>query len=1011
MMNTKAVFFSLIFAASSAFAVDVAVEWKAGEKPESLGDGAVSLTYDEDAVSALAVTPSDGGAVTMTGDPIQMGADASVSFGAPGTMRFSNAVETASGALTLGTPSEDTDSLYFVTGGSADSTEILSVDAAEPTLVFENRRLADYEPAYAHFFVHTAGGAKWNVAPELEKEILRPYNAAREDGALTVQFQGVTRFHDYPHTASITIKFMQDGDNIVAYVVRAAALKPLDIELGLDLDAMVDAGDVRAEGKPIGRHETGNYNISVIVMRRVHSDARKVTFAGGFPTDGSVKASGDVALEFDGEQAMSFSRMESRDGYLPNNSWVVVARNRKLADLQKVEGFFHYNTDTGIQQEAYNLKNSEMPGWESYKTCQFQRYNKEYIGCLMVRFRQNGANVEAATDQYRSFYIYSKGYEKEIVLGVDFEKYDDKTTPKRQCYNTFAEDDSSTRQGVKDLVLTFAGEQRVFSGTIEPQGSDLTIRNPPNGFSFGGTVAGGGDIAGVADDTRTHVESYEPYLPDNKWVVVAKNRHLEDLTRVDGFFHYAANTGFETTAYNLKYSVTPDRIGRKTCQFQRDNKSFVADLLVQFRQTGDDIEACTWGYSSCYIEKSGYEDLVKLGIDFELYSSSTLPKLKTYGSPYVVAEADDSVKQGVKQMKLHFKSGEVTYAAADTSSAANGVAFVGTEGTPLDVTTAASTLFPSNGIVTVGPYASLRLAGHVANPRWTKYRVMTNGTLRLKGTWQTGSQDAIDLVGGTLLSRDEEPSAKDANTRVNYLTLMNGAHCGGKPLMVGHDEFNANWIVAGDSPSFCESGIIPTAAGGSNERWFRFYVKDVTKDDGTDFFFSGGIVDYNSQKAEAGYWNVHIVKGGAGTMEVSGDITLPNEIDVKEGALLLAKSDQFKVSRHRQETGENTLAGITLSGGSVAVADGVSNAIGALAGTNGVSQVVLGANARLDVDSIAVDAGATVEVTLGDGAVLHAKTPLAPGVRRRIRIGDRSAMLDENGNVVPYDLGAVFIIR
>ena len=121
MMNTKAVFFPLIFAASSAFAVDVAVEWKAGEKPESLGDGAVSLTYAEDAVSALAVAPSDGGTVTMTGDPIPMGADAAVTFAAPGTMDFANEVEAEGGNLTLGNPSDGPDTIRFVTGGSESS--------------------------------------------------------------------------------------------------------------------------------------------------------------------------------------------------------------------------------------------------------------------------------------------------------------------------------------------------------------------------------------------------------------------------------------------------------------------------------------------------------------------------------------------------------------------------------------------------------------------------------------------------------------------------------------------------------------------------------------------------------------------------------------------------------------------------------------------------------------------------------------------------------------------------
>ena len=147
------------------------------------------------------------------------------------------------------------DTLYFVTGGSIGSTEILSTSVSSPTTVFEGANLEDYEPAYAYFNMHNPGGQKWSVSQDIEQEILRPYNVVRatENGVatMTVQFQGVTRFHVNPHTASITIKFIQSGENIVAYVVRAAALKPLDIELGLDLDAMVDNNDPRVESKPL----------------------------------------------------------------------------------------------------------------------------------------------------------------------------------------------------------------------------------------------------------------------------------------------------------------------------------------------------------------------------------------------------------------------------------------------------------------------------------------------------------------------------------------------------------------------------------------------------------------------------------------------------------------------------------------------------------------------------------------------------------------------------------------
>ena len=57
-------------------------------------------------------------------------------------------------ASVFSTLADSPDSLYFVTGGSLDSTEILSTSAGSPTTVFEGVNLEDYEPAYAYFNLH-----------------------------------------------------------------------------------------------------------------------------------------------------------------------------------------------------------------------------------------------------------------------------------------------------------------------------------------------------------------------------------------------------------------------------------------------------------------------------------------------------------------------------------------------------------------------------------------------------------------------------------------------------------------------------------------------------------------------------------------------------------------------------------------------------------------------------------------------------------------------------------------
>ena len=134
------------------------------------------------------------------------------------------------------------DTLFF----EAKSDTVLSTDSIHPTTLFAGT-LDDYEPAYAYFDSKSSSGSRFFINREISLEILRPYNIIRTSGEMTVQFQGVTLTHANPHTASITVKFTQSGENIVAYTMRAAALKPLDIELGLDLDAMVDAQNPRVE--------------------------------------------------------------------------------------------------------------------------------------------------------------------------------------------------------------------------------------------------------------------------------------------------------------------------------------------------------------------------------------------------------------------------------------------------------------------------------------------------------------------------------------------------------------------------------------------------------------------------------------------------------------------------------------------------------------------------------------------------------------------------------------------
>ena len=871
------------------------------------------------------------------------------------------------------------DTLFF----EAEDTKVVSIDSTQPTTLFAGT-LDDYEPAYAYFDSKSSSGSRYFINRELSLEILRPYNVVRTAGEMTVQFQGVTRTHTRPHTASITVKFRQFGENIVAYTMRAAALKPLDIELGLDLDAMVDARDPRAESRPLtGNVRDAGYNICAVAMRKPAAAIERVVREGDRVGD-TFAGNGAVTISHAAADTVEYQ------GYLPNNSWTTVAENHSLADLDEVDGMYHYGANLFDEQTAYNLKYTIVSGRLGRKTCQFQRQgDPTLVTGVLVQFRENDGNVEALSSQYLTYYIYTTNYVDGILvrdyysdivhLGMDFEKFSTAagSSPQLRIYNTYAIQDSDRAHGVKNLKLKFRSRGTAIHDGYLPNGGDDGI-------------------------------------PDT-WTVVAENRSISEIAEMEAFYHSKANTGNRVPGLNLKVSGTTGN-----CQFQWYESSFIACLGLYLRDKNNSIEARTarWFNWYMYYVQDGvsYSNLVYYGTDFMLYGGSTLPKRVTYGKGSI-ATNDTSTGRGLKDLRLRFATRGITYAAASTAPFGNDLTFVGSADVPLAARTASSTTFPSNGVVTVAPYADLTLSSRVANSKWTQIRVMTNGTLRLKGSGATSRPDQIDIVGGTLAIREDESSAKDSGSYLSYLTLMNGACVRGKLAQVQHDSIYANWIVAGDMPSTCESGLMLTAAGNDTARTFSINVNDVTGDAQPDFFVSGDIIDYGTQQSSSGYWNTHLIKDGAGTMELSGCVTLPNEICVSNGAVRVAGSCTFGVSRKRSTAngdGSEKIVEFWLAGGALETPAGETNAIGKVVAKVRDAPLNLGDGSKLTLAGFDSEVGANLLVSdnLGSGATLRVEN-LTAAQMRRIRCGEERMRVreDADGNLVPYKPGFRLQVR
>ena len=861
----------------------------------------------------------------------------------------------------------------FITFEAA-SNEVLSSDPDKPDTVFTGMKLSDYEPAYAYFNKGSSSGQRWQINQDLHNEILRPYNIVRSSKngmeSATVQFQGVTRTSTpTPYTASVTVKFVQSGNDIIAYTVRAASLKPLDVELGMDLDAMVDAKNPRVLPRPLTAGTRSAFNISFIAMRKPAAPVEYSVYEGDSIGE-TIVGNGDIIVT----NAVVASHF--RVGYLPDAEWVVVAENCSLADLDSVSGKYHFGKNLFDEQQAYNLKYTHVSSRFGEKTCQFQlQSSPTLVTGVLVEFRQNGENVEAYTSKYRTYKISTTNYvdgvlvddyfADQVRLGMDFEHFstDAGSSPLLGRYGSLATSDESGGHGVKDIGLRFRSRATV-----------AREEYMPNAYDDGGV---------------------------NYYTSIAKNHDLSDLVEVDAFYHNGANKGYYVHGVNLNISGNAGSV-----QFQDENENNIYCIGLDLKQNGNDIEARTGRYRNWYIKKAD-DPSIAYGLDFYNYKQYTTASRATLGGFGV---SDSATSRGLRNLRLRFATGGVVYAAVSTAKHGGSLTFGGSDGAPLAVRSVDATVFPSNSVVTVNPYASLTLSGHVQNPRWTKYRVMTNGVLKLKGALQTATTDQIDLVGGTLSIREEEESATESDAYLNYVTFMDGANIKGKPARVLNDAQRANWIVTGDSPSICESGLVILAAGGDGERTFTFNVNDVS--DGSDFFVTGNIVDYHSFNTEVnGYWNVHVVKNGTGTLELSGDVTLPNEICVSNGVLRLAASDQFKISRKRQQSGENTKAAIWLAGGGLETASDTVNSIGALVVKESDSPLVLGNGSTLTLASCSFEEGASLLVSdnLGSGATLRIES----GSISKIRCGaDRFRVREgADGGLEPFIPGFQISIR
>lgn len=346
-------------------------------------------------------------------------------------------------------------------------------------------------------------------------------------------------------------------------------------------------------------------------------------------------------------------------------------------------------------------------------------------------------------------------------------------------------------------------------------------------------------------------------------------------------------------------------------------------------------------------------------------------------------------------------------AGMNTTTAKGLAVTVGTNVT-LTVDSATTTL-PAGGTVEVGGTLSVTASGAIGTSPIT---VKAGGVLSISGgnAIALGTPQDIIFDGGRLL-------AADGLSYCNRPIFRNGgwAACGtaSGELRVGAQSMS--WRVEGSSASGSDAPIRCVSGGtGAGEFTMTWNVADVTGDAGVDFYMNGGMTEFEDGSAGGSVTHngglIHR-KTGAGTLRWGGQSTCTGIVQVVEGTLLLGASGALNPGT-ASAANLRAKQPVELLGGTLAAEANTTNAVQRLALTSGASVLALGDGAELSADAFDLFGdGATLAVTLGEGAVFRTATRLTPAQLRTIRVNDMRAFQDDDGSLYGMKTGVLLLVR
>ena len=397
---------AVVAGALAGVAADNSYPWTAGDT--SLGDGAVTITYDGETtdIATLTVNPTGGGTITLTGDAMTFADDATITLATSGTVSFASQVTTL-GKLSL----VRSDGAYIVWTSNTALTEYAAQYQSWTNTFYNGGNIIVANNLEPNSVVYVSTG---NICPgRIECLIDGPssnifmFNRITADHTYTFRPQiaatGIRcvtisrspRFGYYPSTglwANSRVKGLDKGHWCVANITDGGESLGRVSEWGLKKimaakKGMAALANVRFDG---GVALGGETSVAAGMEAVVAVPEGDNVISEAFTGDGDVRIVPMVPTT-------AYTGSYYLEPWITKTSWQVIATNRSLSALTslagKMQGKSHAPGDAtgGSACNAYHLN---YDADTDTMDCQFQLKSSSNNKVVFAKLRQNGANVE-----------------------------------------------------------------------------------------------------------------------------------------------------------------------------------------------------------------------------------------------------------------------------------------------------------------------------------------------------------------------------------------------------------------------------------------------------------------------------------------------------------------------------------------------------------------------------------------------------------------------------------------